>query len=361
MKKSILALGPSYSVHTFKWLYPLKENYQITLFSFHAPEQVHAIELTSHIEIIELPRLTKTKFDYFYMPLFLMNLIFKRNYSLVISQYASSYGLLGALFTPFKRKLLIFWGSDYYRYQNSIVMSSGIRFIAKLYDHVIVPSTAMKKELFNEKKMDFKVSAFQYGIPWKKYNSLLPLKNKSSEITKYLSIRKWEELYNIHLIIEAFLQYLNKQPQDELHLTINSNSIYADKLKEKIKNRPQIKTYDTLDAENLYQLIGSSNIIISIPKSDGMPLSVLEAVSSGCFPILSNLPANVEILKHCEGLLVEENSIDSMVNSMIQAKNLLSESLPENNSIKIRQIADNEIADQKILQLVNRLIGKINE
>ncbi len=357
MKKKILALGPCYSVHTFKWLYPLKENFHVTLFSFHSTVNLHAKDLTSNIEIIELPRITKTKLDYFYMPFFLLVILFRNNFDIIISQYASSYGLLGAFFTPFKKKILIFWGSDFYKYQKSFLLRNSIRLITKMYDHIIVPSTAMKNDIFNKDSVDNKVSVFQYGVPWIEFNRLVSSKENINNVTKFISIRKWEELYNIRIIIAAFMEYSKIYPQDELYLTINSDSEYAVNLKNMVKGITQIKTFETLDTLNLYELIGKSHILISIPKSDGMPLSVLEAVSAGCFPILSNLPANIEILRHCEGVLIDDYSIKSLVNSMILAKNKICENIPAKNSTSIRQIADIEIAKLKTLQIVNQIIG----
>jgi glycosyltransferase involved in cell wall biosynthesis len=49
-----------------------------------------------------------------------------------------------------------------------------------------------------------------------------------------------------------------------------------------------------LSYTELIEYYKQSRIFISIPSSDASSLSVLEAMGYGCYPILSNIPANLE-------------------------------------------------------------------
>ncbi|HBE80849.1 MAG TPA: glycosyl transferase family 1, partial [Firmicutes bacterium] len=36
--------------------------------------------------------------------------------------------------------------------------------------------------------------------------------------------------------------------------------------------------------------LAASHLMVSIPKSDGTPVSLLEAMAAGCLPVLADLP-----------------------------------------------------------------------
>ena len=61
-----------------------------------------------------------------------------------------------------------------------------------------------------------------------------------------------------------------------------------------------------LDAETQAQWYGRARWYLSLPGSDSVAVSVLEAMAYGCVPVLSDLPANHELVRSGEnGLIVE--------------------------------------------------------
>lgn len=60
--------------------------------------------------------------------------------------------------------------------------------------------------------------------------------------------------------------------------------------------------------ENLYYY-SSAMFYISIPKSDGTSISLLEAMAYGCIPITSDLPANKEWINHLENGIISNGNL----------------------------------------------------
>lgn len=57
---------------------------------------------------------------------------------------------------------------------------------------------------------------------------------------------------------------------------------------------------------NIPKYLRMANVYISMPITEGVSASLLEAMASGCFPIVSDLPGNRSwIINKANGLLVE--------------------------------------------------------
>ncbi len=64
-----------------------------------------------------------------------------------------------------------------------------------------------------------------------------------------------------------------------------------------------------LDYNELIAWYQKAKFFISIPNSDATSLSVLEAMGYGCYPILSNLPANLEwVINEVNGIINQNDN-----------------------------------------------------
>ena len=58
---------------------------------------------------------------------------------------------------------------------------------------------------------------------------------------------------------------------------------------------------------------------LSLPRSDSVSVSVLEAMAHGCLPILSDLPANRELVRHGDnGLLLADGEAPADLKALQQ-------------------------------------------
>jgi glycosyltransferase involved in cell wall biosynthesis len=112
-----------------------------------------------------------------------------------------------------------------------------------------------------------------------------------------------------------------------------------------------------LQTSELYSWYKKAKIFISIPLSDATSISLLEAMSFGCYPILSNIPANLEFIINNINGKINENStllandimlvIDLLTNNPINHKKII-----EQNYNIIKQLANTKINTQYFLKLL---------
>jgi glycosyltransferase involved in cell wall biosynthesis len=70
----------------------------------------------------------------------------------------------------------------------------------------------------------------------------------------------------------------------------------------------KIKFVGWLDKETNEQYYQKAMIYVSIPDSDGTAISLLEAMSAGCIPVVSNLKVSEEwIQNNVNGIILEKN------------------------------------------------------
>ncbi|NJD59113.1 MAG: glycosyltransferase family 4 protein, partial [Anaerolineae bacterium] len=116
-----------------------------------------------------------------------------------------------------------------------------------------------------------------------------------------LSARAPRPIYNINIVIEAVAQVLKCFPDTIFLLSsYNTDLSYKSQLDELIKNMdldshvrwlPQ-----TQDRSELAALYCMSDVVVSVPSSDGTPISVLEAMACGRPVVCSDLASVRELI-----------------------------------------------------------------
>jgi glycosyltransferase involved in cell wall biosynthesis len=191
---------------------------------------------------------------------------------------------------------------------------------------------------------DSKYQWQQYGI------AELPELQQKEEII--FSNRLHEKLYNIDRIIEYFIEFNKEHPTWKLIVAGSGNETENLKSlvnKSIIGNAVEFKGWLSPE-ENAYWY-SKSKIYISIPKSDGTAISMLEALAHGCLPVLPNLPVTKEwIVDGKTGIIQKENS-----NPLSEAITLLDEDYASVNRAKIKTLAIRKECGQAYFELYKRI------
>jgi len=159
------------------------------------------------------------------------------------------------------------------------------------------------------------------------------------------SNRLHEPLYRIDKIISAFHFFVSQHP--DWKLVIGATGSETESLKEMVRHLhldEWITFIGWVDPVRNSTMYAKSTIWISLPKSDATSISLLEAMSFGCLPIVIDLPANREWIKDGEnGIIVQD--IES---------NFFEDAL----ALSIENVAhiNKEIIAQKGTKEVNRLL-----
>ncbi|ARU04593.1 glycosyl transferase family 1 [Comamonas serinivorans] len=122
----------------------------------------------------------------------------------------------------------------------------------------------------------------------------------------FFANRGLEPIYRPQAVLELFAQVQAHRP--EAQLVVANDGSLRDALQAWVTQHglgEAVRFVGRLDAATQAQHYAAARWYLSLPASDSVAVSVLEAMAHGCVPVLSDLPANRELVAHrVNGLLV---------------------------------------------------------
>jgi glycosyltransferase involved in cell wall biosynthesis len=150
------------------------------------------------------------------------------------------------------------------------------------------------------------VMVFPFGL------EALPKQNAKKQPWLCFANRGLEPIYRPQRVIEAFARVATAQREARL-VVANDGSLRA-ALEAEVAARglaDRVSFVGRLDAQAQAAHYARSTWFLSLPESDSVSVSVLEAMAHGCVPLLSELPANREVIgDSARGLIV--GSLDDL-------------------------------------------------
>jgi glycosyltransferase involved in cell wall biosynthesis len=144
------------------------------------------------------------------------------------------------------------------------------------------------------------VMTFPFGL------EALPKQNAKKLPWLCFANRGLEPIYRPHLVIDAFARIAAAQP--EARLVVANDGSLRQALEADVSARglaDKVTFVGRLDAATQAAHYARSTWFLSLPESDSVSVSVLEAMAHGCVPLLSDLPANREVIgDSVRGLIV---------------------------------------------------------
>lgn len=165
-------------------------------------------------------------------------------------------------------------------------------------DKVIVLSGYLKK-IFDE-----------YDIPCVVIPNIVTLREdiyqpKQSIAPRFISIRHLTSLYRIDLVIRAFVQMLEKYPDATLDILGQGDQREElEALVKELENEGvrelgrKVRFVGQVPNEQIYDYLKANDIMLSAPKIDNMPVSLLEAMNAGVLVISSNVGGVPYMIEH---------------------------------------------------------------
>jgi len=117
-----------------------------------------------------------------------------------------------------------------------------------------------------------------------------------------ISVRSLDSrLYNVDVILRA-MALVRKRVPDARLLVAGEGRLRAglERLAHRLGTEGAVAFLGYLDREALRDALASSHVYVSVPRSDGTAVSTLEAMAVGCFPIVSDLPSQEELVRDGE-------------------------------------------------------------
>ena len=164
----------------------------------------------------------------------------------------------------------------------------------------------------------------QYNIPCVVIPNIVvlqPQQERTRDIgPKFISIRHLEPLYNIPCVLQAYEQVLKLYPEATLDI-LGQGSMRAE-LEGYVQehNLTGVRFIGQVPNDKIYDYFADASIMLSAPKIDNMPVSILEAMNAGLLVISSRVggvPYMIEDGK--TGMLFESDDADDMAAKTIWA------------------------------------------
>jgi len=323
----VLMLSDPASNHTVRWVNSLYERgVEIFVFGFNDYNK-NLYKEGIKIETINVPSKIKVKTDGAFSKIVyltsiskLKNIIKTFKPDLMHAQYATSYGLIGAL-TNFHPYLIQVWGSDIYNFpEKSFFHRRLIKYNFNKADRILSTSKAMllQTKKYTNKEIDF----FYLGVDTGKFK---PMKSDSLFSTEDIvigTIKTLEKKYGIEYLIRAFRLLKDKLPAYPLKLLIVGGGTlknHLQKLVHELKLENDTVFTDFIQPNEIHRYYNMLTIYVtlSIEESESFGLAVIEASSCEIPVVVSNvggLPEAVE--NNLTGFIVGNKNIQQAVEAL---------------------------------------------
>ena len=295
MSKKLLVVG-SNSIHVYNFIELVQENFDEVLLltnEVNPEKDILAVEADFSLGFQSFQTIDKIR-----------KIVKEFQPSVVHVHQANTYAFLTALALKKQNIPLVLtaWGSDILinPYKSFLLKKmlqyilNNVQIVTADSDHVLNSAQALV-----DKKLS--LHNINFGIDMRECNEI----EKENII---YSNRLHKELYNIDKVILSFSKFV--QIHNDWKLVIAGNGDETEVLKglvHKLSLDKHVEFVGFLKQEENYAYYCKSKIYTSIPRSDSISISLVEAILCGCVPFVSNLEANLELIKDKKNGFIEDD------------------------------------------------------
>jgi len=329
------------------------DGYEISVVTPKIYKGSHYFEEQNGIKVYRFPFFARNKLlieykkiPYLRMILYYTNGFFLTMYAalrngcnLIHIHWAIPTGLIGVWVGTLLRKPLAvtIHGSDL---RMALETSKFVRrlfiYVCKKADHLNCVSEVQKKELERLGVSSEKISTIPMGIDaaFLDTGKNRAVESRNRPIT-ILSNRNLLPIYNISLLIRAIPIVLKEVPETNFLIAGDGTERRAlEREVESLNINSSVKFLGRVPHEEMPNLLSQADIYVSTSLHDGTSVSLLEAMGSGAFPIVTDIPSNREWISDGEnGFLVsldEERFLAKKIVDAIRNRDLTERSRDKN-------------------------------
>jgi len=237
------------------------------------------------------------------------------------------------------------WGSDVLLVpQRNFIYRNFLKYVIQKSKFITADSQSMIEAMKQMDSLGSKYVHLQYGI------DVIAPSQKEKII---FSNRLHNKLYNINTIIRNFTDFSKDNPDWKLHIAGKGEETEPLKqLAQDFNIADKVKFLGWLNKEQNNEQYSKATIYVSIPSSDGTSVSLLEAMSANCIPVVSDLSSNREWIQDgTNGVIRKEN-----INPFEEVHKLNSEKCFEINQKKINSSAKKEETTKHFFELYKKAL-----
>lgn len=165
----------------------------------------------------------------------------------------------------------------------------------------------------------------QYDIPCEIIPNIIELQPhqqliENSRITRFISIRHLEPLYDIPCILQAYEYVLKRYPYITLNI-LGKGSLQQNLEQFVIEHKlTGVRFLGQIPNQQIYEHLNNADVMLSASKADNMPMSLLEAMNMGILVIATKVGGVPYIIEDGKtGLLFPSGDVQQLADKMIWA------------------------------------------
>ncbi len=289
--------------------------------------------------------------------------VFKNRCDVIHTHWAIPTGPIGVwVGTLLKKPLAVtIHGSDLrMALESSKFVGRLFIYVCKKAEHLICVSEVQKKELERLGVPSEKISTIPMGID---AAFLETGKNREVELGNrpitILSNRSLLPIYNISLLIRAIPIILKEEPRTKF--LIAGDGSEKENLEREVMSlnlNTSVQFLGRVPHKEMPNLLSQADIYVSTSLHDGTSVSLLEAMGSGAFPVVTDIPANREwIINGENGFLVSEDDEKLLAKKIIDA--IRSRELLKKSFIRNRFIVEQKALWLECIKRVSNVYANI--
>jgi L-malate glycosyltransferase len=291
--------------------------------------------------LIEYEKIPYLRMVFYYIAGFFLTIyvVFKHKCHLIHAHWAIPTGLIGVLVGSFLKTPLIvtIHGSDFrIGTMRPFMLKKIFLYVCKRAKHIICVSEVLRRDIEKLGIKAEKISVSPMGVDEPFFRPLINRGvNRIGKWFTILSNRQLQPIYNLSLLIRAIPIVLKEEPNAQFIIAgIGSERKNLEKQVKDLNISSKVQFLGWVTHEEMPKLLSQADIYISTSLDDGTSVSLLEAMASGAFPIVTDIPANREWISHGEnGFLVpidEERFLAEKILEAIRNQDLLEKSRDKN-------------------------------
>lgn len=290
-----------------------------------AENEIHVISLRKAVygnaTVYQIPRRTPFEdVDYLLSLFWLRRIIKSIKPDILHAHFLTSFGLLGALLghRPF---IVTAWGSDLLiTPRRGFVYRRLLKFTLRRADLIFADADFMKEELLQYGASPEKILICPFGVNTELFNGESRVHADKSSYGM-LSMRTLIENSNVDVIIRSMSILREKGIGFTLNITNQgSEEPHLRRMASELGLNSHVNFLGFVKRGDLYKYFENCDVYLSVPTSDGASVTLLEAMASGLFPIVSDIAANREWIQDgVNGFLVPLDDPDTLADRIILA------------------------------------------
>lgn len=220
------------------------------------------------------------------------------------------------------------WGSDILvDSENNILNKWNTKYTLGKTNQFLGDCETVKEKAIQIGFSQEKITVFPWGINLDKFKpeNNSDIRNQLGWQDNFiiLSLRSWEEIYGVDLVVKAFIDVSNQFP--EIRLLLLGDGSQRNLLRQMISTAgvsDKVHFGGLIDQNDLPQYYQTADLYLSASYSDGSSVSLMEALASALPPLVSDIPSNQEWIKEGEnGWLFKVGEVEDLQRKIITVVN----------------------------------------